>query len=272
MKLWGPRRKRGGPTGWPKPLRRRWRAGSSRAARPAGHFAVWTAVGMLALVGGAVMVGDGSWPRWHFPSPLIRTIDLRGLERLSADEIRPLLSFQEGDRLFGVSLRAAAGRLSGHPWIARAALYRSLPGAVVVQIEERQPAAVVRDGELAWYVDRQGALLGPVGGRPGPSGLEVAGVSVARLRAGSPQERRRVQQGLTLLELVRRDGVDAAVVTLQRDDEVVVAFGGWRLHFRAGHYQEPWRRFWQVAERIPADSRHPREVDLRFANSVVVKM
>jgi hypothetical protein len=227
---------------------------------------------MLMIVVGAMVVPDGSWPRWHWPSPLIRTIELRGLERLSLSEIRPLLSFQEGDRLFGVSLRAAAERLAGQPWIARAVLYRSLPGTVVVQIQERQPAAVVRDGAPAWYVDRQGMLLGPVGGRPGPSQFEVAGVSVAGLRTGDARERRRLQQGLALLDLVRRDGVDAAVVTVRPDDELVVAFGGWRLHFRAGHYHDPWRRFWQVAERIPADRRRPRDVDLRFANSVVVRM
>jgi hypothetical protein len=125
-------------------------------------------------------------------------------------------------------------------------------------------------------VDRDGVLLGPVGERPGPSTLAVRGVSIAQLRAGSSAERRRLREGLALLALVRRDGVADAEVTVRREGEAVVAFGGWRLHVRTDRYEEQWRRFWQVAERIPAEprrgDRRVREVDLRFANSVVVRM
>jgi cell division protein FtsQ len=233
---------------------------------------------LLAAIAGVWALADW-WSRWG-PSPVIRTVELRGLERLSAADIRRTLPFQEGDRLFAVSLDEAAHRLSAHPWIAQAVLYRSLSGTVVVRIQERQPAAVVsegvRDGEAAWYVDREGALLGPAGERPGPSTLEVRGVSVAQLRTGSATERRRLREGLAVLELMRRDGVDAAAVTLGLEGEAVVAFGGWRLHVRTGHYEEQWRRFWQVAERIPVapgqGDRRVREIDLRFANSVVVRM
>jgi cell division protein FtsQ len=239
---------------------------------------VWVTLALLATLAGAWVAVDW-WSRWG-PSPVIRTVELRGLERLSAADIRRALPFQEGDRLFGASLDEAARRLSAHPWIAQATLYRSLSGTVVVRIRERQPAAVVsegaREGEAAWYVDREGVLLGPAGERPGPSTLAVRGVSVAQLRAGSPTERRRLREGLALLALVRRDGVDAAEVTVRREGEAVVAFGGWRLHVRTGHYEEQWRRFWQVAERIPVDprkgDRRVREIDLRFANSVVVRM
>ncbi|MEW6324853.1 MAG: FtsQ-type POTRA domain-containing protein [Nitrospirota bacterium] len=249
--------------------------GRSRRGR-IRQTAAWTAAALLGLVvvAGivAAAVGIGRWwSRWEMPSPPVQTIYLRGLQRLSAEEIRALLPFREGDRLFGLPLQAATRRLAGHPWVARASLHRSLSGDVVVAIEERQPVAVLRDGESAWYVDQRGALLGPAGERPGPRDLTISGVSVARLRAGAPDERKRLQEGLALLAMARRDGVDVAEAAVRRDDEVVLLFGAWRLHFRFGQYEEPWRRFWQVAERIPADGRRPQDVDLRFANSVVVK-
>jgi len=230
---------------------------------------------MLSLVVTSGVLISRWWSQWRAPSPLIRTIAVEGAQRLSVAEIRRLLPFREGDRLFGVSLTDAAQRLSDQSWIAEATLYRVLPDTVVVRVQERQPSAMVRDAAGGWYVDRDGVVLGPQNERPGPEMFVVDGVSVAQLRAGAWSERRRLQQALELLDLLRGDGVDAAVVTMRQEDEAVAAFGAWRLHFRAGHYEEQWRHFWQVAERIPADPKRagqPRDIDLRFANSVVVKM
>lgn len=257
------------------------RPGSGRSGRRGTirRSAAWAATALMAataLAGaGMAVIGVGRWwSQWEMPSPPVREVRLQGLQRLSAEEVRRLLPFREGDRLFGLPLGAAAQRLSSHPWIARAALHRSLSGSVVVRIQERQPVAVLIDGGAAWFVDAQGALLGPAGERPGPEELAVTGVSLPQLRAGAAKERRRLQEGLTLLALVRRDGVDAAVVTMRPNEEAVMTFGGWRLHFSAGHYEEQWRRFWQVADRIPADPKREdrlKEIDLRFGNSVVVK-
>jgi hypothetical protein len=235
-------------------------------------------MGMTVVVGLAIGVGliwvrgFGAWrPHWEAPWPVIRTVQLKGVSRLSPEEIRAVLPVHEGDRLSTGVLQAAAHRLSAHPWIAVATLSWVVPDMLIVNVQERQPAAVVRDGGVAWYVDREGALLGPAGAKPGPVGVELAGVSVARLRAGSSDERRRVRDGVALLELMRRDGVLNAQVTIGSDGAALASFDGWRLRFRTGRVEEQWRRFWQVAVRIPADARHPKEVDLRFANSVVVR-
>jgi cell division septal protein FtsQ len=227
----------------------------------------------LAIVTGLFWVrGFGAWrPQWKVPWPVIRTVQLRGMSRLSPEEIRAVLPVHEGEHLSTGVLQAAAHRLSAHPWIAAATLSWVMPDTLIVNVQERQPAAVVRDGGVAWYVDREGALLGPSGVKPGPVGVELDGVSVARLRAGSSDERRRVRDGVALLELMRRDGVQTAQVTVGSDGAALASFDGWRLRFRSGHAEEQWRRFWQVAVRIPADARHPKEVDLRFANSVVVR-
>jgi hypothetical protein len=231
---------------------------------------------VICVVGVTVGVlwtnGMDAWrPHWELPWPVIRSIQLRGVTRLSPDEIRVALPLHEGERVSPGALQAAAHRLSTQPWIASATLTWVMPDTLIVNLQERQPAAVVRDGGVLWYVDREGVLLGPTGVKPGPIGVELAGVSVARLRAGSPDERQRARDGVALLELMRRDGVQTAQVTIGRDGAAAAVFDGWRLRFRTGRVEEQWRRFWQIAARIPADSRHPKEVDLRFANSVVVR-
>lgn len=247
---------------------------ASRRRRPR-----WPAmIGGVALLGLVVVAGVlaarvvSVWhPHWEVPWPVIRTVELRGVSRLSREEVRAVLPIHEGDRCSMGELRAAARRLSAHPWIAGVTLSWVMPDTLIVQVQERQPVAVVREGGVPWYVDRDGLLLGPAGDKPGPVGVELGGVSVGQLRAGSVEERRRVQEGVALLELMRKDGVHTAQVTVGGDGAAVASFDGWRLRFRTGRVEEQWRRFWQVAARIPADARHPREVDLRFANSVVVR-
>lgn len=236
-------------------------------------------MGGIALLVAAVVTGVwgvgriNAWRlHWQAPGPVIHSVQLRGLSRLSADEVRAVLPIHEGDRCPVGALQAAADRLSAHPWIAEATLSWVMPDLLIVQVRERQPVAVVRENGVPWYVDRDGMVLGPAGAKPGPVGVELGGVSVTQLRAGSSEERRRVLGGVALLELMRRDGVQTAQVTIGNDGAALAAFDGWRLRFRTGRVEEQWRRFWQVAARIPTDARHPKEVDLRFANSVVVKL
>jgi cell division protein FtsQ len=255
----------GAPRSVPRASRRR------RVVRPVLMGGAVVA-GLVIAIGLFWVKGLGAWrPHWEVPWPAIRTVQLRGVSRLSPEEIRAVLPIHEGERLSPGALQAAAHRLSVHPWIAAATLSWVVPDTLIVTVQERQPAAVVRDGGVPWYVDREGALLGPAGVKPGPIGVELSGVSVVRLRAGSSEERRRVRDGVALLELMRRDGVQTAQVTVGSDGAALASFDGWRLRFRTGRVEEQWRRFWQVAARIPADARHPKEVDLRFANSVVVR-
>jgi cell division septal protein FtsQ len=261
----------------------RWFGASRRAPRPSRRRRVrWPVVpmvigaavvtGLIVSVGLVWVRGLGAWqPHWTAPWPVIRTVHLRGVSRLSPEEVRVVLPLHVGERLSTGRMQAAANRLSAHPWIAAATLSWVMPDTLVVNVQERQPAAVVREGGVPWYVDRQGVLLGPAGAKPGPIGEELNGVSVTRLRAGSSEEQRRVRDGVALLELMRGDGVQTAQVTVESDGAAVASFDGWRLRFRTGRIEEQWRRFWQVAARIPSDPRHPKEVDLRFTNSVVVR-
>jgi len=234
----------------------------------------WAAmIGVVVVMAGLLWTsGSGAWRlRWEAPWPVIRAVQLRGVSRLSAEEIRAVLPIHEGGRCSPGALQAAAHRLSAHPWIAAATLSWVMPDTLIVTVQERQPAAVVREGGVPWYVDGEGALLGPAGAKPGPIGAELDGLSVARLRVGSSEERQRAREGVALLKLMRRDGVQTVQVTVGSDGVAVATFDGWRLRFRTGRVEEQWRRFWQVAARVPADARHPKEVDLRFADSVVVR-
>ena len=99
---------------------------------------------------------------WLYTSPrfLLRQVQIGSSAQVSAEEIAATLSPLEGRHLLGLSLKEVEGRLTAHPWIKSAAIRKELPDTLVVQIEERRPAALLRrEGEL-FYVDESGFVIG----------------------------------------------------------------------------------------------------------------
>lgn len=92
------------------------------------------------------------WPllRWStdyllsgFDNYRTRTIRVSGAHRLDESDIINTASILEGTPLFQVSLRKVGERLRAHPWIRTATAIRRLPDTIELQIEEREPAALV---------------------------------------------------------------------------------------------------------------------------------
>jgi cell division septal protein FtsQ len=104
------------------------------------------APGLAAVaVVGAVATGGYLGYRYLTTSPrfAIASIEVRGNQTLTGDEIRGLLTARIGDNVFTTDVRAEAAALRAEPWIARADVRRELPDTLVVEIEERTAAAVV---------------------------------------------------------------------------------------------------------------------------------
>jgi cell division protein FtsQ len=91
-------------------------------------------------------------------SPRFAVQDIRvasGPQHVTAAEIIERTGVQLGDRLLAVDTDGIAARLAHHPWIASARVRRELPGTLVIDVTERQAAAVaVLDG--LYLLDEQG--------------------------------------------------------------------------------------------------------------------
>ncbi len=114
---------------------------------------------MVALVGVGAASG-GAYEGYHFvthsPRFAITDIEVRGTHVLAPDEVRARLDFAAGDNIFLAPLARAEQALASEPWIADAHLHRELPHTIVVDVREREPAAVV---------DLDGLYLADAGGR-----------------------------------------------------------------------------------------------------------
>jgi cell division protein FtsQ len=77
----------------------------------------------------------------------ITSIEVRGAERLSADEVRATLPVALGDNIFTTSPDEVARALRQNPWIVTAMVERILPGTLSIELREREPTAIAVLGE-----------------------------------------------------------------------------------------------------------------------------
>ncbi len=78
-----------------------------------------------------------------------------------------------GSNLISLPLARVHRQLAAHPWVAGVSIHKELPATLRVEVEERQPAALVTYGERFWYADADGALIAPLAAGEEPDGLLV---------------------------------------------------------------------------------------------------
>lgn len=121
------------------------------------------ALGTLAVVGlPAVAVG------WTTTTDAfeLRQLDIAGSPRVPEAWLAERLESLEGRQLLVLSLSEVRERVEGHPWLANVELRKRLPDRLEVRVEERSPAALLRQGVALAYVDGRGEVIAPYEGGP----------------------------------------------------------------------------------------------------------
>jgi cell division protein FtsQ len=153
-----------------------------------------------AILGVAALV-TSAWAVSVSPAFELRTLEVTGLSHLTRRQVVSLSGVAQDENVLWLSAGAVASRLErSSPWIASAAVSRSLPGTVRIEIVEREPIAAVADGARWLLVAADGVVLqetrkdpglpliegalAPPAGRPGGQGLSV-GRSDPGLAAGA---------------------------------------------------------------------------------------
>jgi POTRA domain, FtsQ-type len=90
----------------------------------------------------------------------VRAVEIHGVERLDAAQVRVWLGMVEGSSIWTASPRELEARLEAQPSIARAAVRRILPDRLQVVVREREPRALLRYGSKTFLVDRAGEVIG----------------------------------------------------------------------------------------------------------------
>ncbi len=146
-----------------------------RARRRLAWRRVAFVLAVVALVGGAV------WMVFFSPVLAVAGVEVRGTEVLSDEQVADAADVPLGEPLATANLTSVQARVEALPPVAAAAVSRSWPDRLRVQVTEREAVAVVAwDGR--WRaLDREGVLFRSYPDRP-------EGLVEVTMRSSTPGE------------------------------------------------------------------------------------
>ena len=101
----------------------------------------------------------------------VKHIIVKGNQHISTEKVVAVSGLHTGTNIFKIDLAEAASKLDLLPVIRDIRFYRVMPGTVVIEVEEREPVALVPTGSGFVEVDSEVVHLRP--GRVGTAGLPV---------------------------------------------------------------------------------------------------
>lgn len=243
--------------------RRRFQASHKR---PSLFGATLRSLGLaLALVGIPAAVVF-----WALTSPrfALRDIEIASGERVAAEWVAQNLAPLRGRHVLLVSLPEIERLLTSHRWVEGVEVRKRLPDALVVEVLEKIPVAVLRREDGLHYVDRGGRVIDRLAGSDVPAALlliEGDGGPVAAAAAIAAVEQL-AAGGSLAFEAVHR------VALLTGPD---IELHATRLPFavlvRVDRLQPAVATFEQLLPKILRRYEGLLAVDLRFSNQIVMR-
>ena len=200
---------------------------------------------------------------------------MEGVVSLDPKTLEAVAGITRGAPLFLVDLDQVVTRLQGHPWIQQVVVRREPPHTLRIRIQERVPVAYIQLQKTFFLVDETGMVL---------DRSSRADRSLPVIRGRSLEEQPQVGRALEdpilrqALELRARlaeapplQGMQQWVLEVDGQGAATLWLGKTRILLGRESQVERLQRFFQVASQILRPQEAVREIDLRFANQVVVR-
>lgn len=254
-----------------RPLKRRDSFGSKEKLRKQSPVRRVVVGSLLACLIVTIMLGARSAVQWVNEWTEIQQLTVVGLDRLSREEITGQLNLPPRSSLWSIDPEHLSGQLETHPWIRSVTFDRVLPHLLVVQVEERRPAAVLRESKKAYFLDVEGHLLPGETGKKSQALPILEGMTSKFFTQQIDESHRRAKQGIHLAELLSEHFSGRPKVNVAHAHRTIVDLPRIRVHFG----QEPerqWERFLVLYPTVKDTiERKSQEVDLRFSQKVILR-
>jgi len=202
----------------------------------------------------------------------VREIRVAGNDTLGREEIISVAGINPGENIFKLDLRKASEKLKVIPVVKSVEMYRRLPSAVEIKIQERKPAALLPVGGGFIQVDGDGVYI-----RKGSAGMDQLPV-VTGVTAFVPVVGQKVESEAlaTALEVIK--GLPAALIIrlseINISEDQVVAYTLDGIQCRLGTVSDLGQKgdvFMKVLDELKVKGKRIEYIDLSYAGSPVVK-
>lgn len=117
-----------------------------------------------------------SWPK-------VEKIEILGINHIDRTEVLNVMAVPRGANLFTVRVPQIAWRLESIPWLLSSVVRVDLSGKIVVEINEREPLAIIHTSDF-FFIDERGRLFLKAQPAEHPDSLLVTGLGDEDLVAG----------------------------------------------------------------------------------------
>lgn len=226
---------------------------------------------LLACLLVVVVLGGRSAVQWVNEWTKIQDVTVLGLNHLSREEILATLNLSPDSSLWSIDIDRLSGQLEAHPWIRSTTFDRVFPHALAVQVEERQPAALLDAAKKHYFLDMEGHLLPGETGKASHSFPVLEGLTSQYFADHEEESHQRAKQGIHVAKLVSQRFPGRPRVNVAQAHTTVVDFP--RMRFQFGQESEQqWERFLVLYPTVKDTiERQSQEVDLRFPQKVILR-
>lgn len=240
-----------------------------RVSSPAPSSDLWRSSLRFLLI---ILIAGGTYLGWvgyqwfaHTEIFQISGVDVRGVQRLSEDEVRQIGGIFAGHNIFLVNIDAAARQARRHPWVKDVQIHRQLPNRISMFITERVPAAVLDTGNAKHLLDGEGVVIERISRRTGEA-LPLVLAQGAQVSNGEQVSAKGVPEAMDVLaELSARKGWQLSEVTIRAEspESLSVLYAGHEFKMGKGGYAEKLRRLGEIVADMHERGRDFAYVDLR---------
>jgi cell division protein FtsQ len=238
------------------------------------RWAGWLAAGTLVLGVGA---GGGTW-LLTTPHLAVRSIEVDGAARVSAEEIVATAAIPLGTNMLRIDPAAVRARLENLPRIRRAEIVREFPNRVTILVEERRPFTLVHAGRLHW-MDEEARVLGEEREAVSSSVPIISGLSEEELTSMRSAPGPKAQAAMGLVRALMRSGSSllaeiSEIDMSRREGPVLYTLDGIEVRLGTEHWEERLARLEGVLAQLATQESRTgtvTAVDLRFRDQVVLQ-
>lgn len=196
-------------------------------------------------------------------------------QHVRAGSLLESVDLRAGVSLWRVDPETLAATLEAQPWIRRANVRREFPRRLVVDVTEREPAAILYLDQL-YYVDDTGLAFVRVGDRDPLDLPFLTGIEAAIVADERPFARHAIRQALRLLHSMQAVGLPFRVSEVHIDRErgitVFPIEPRVALTFGWSGFGSKLTRLGRVLQDFRGRESQIREVDLTMGTAVVVRL